>query len=107
MPSPTMATFLPSAWSFFTASAFSRGSTSASTRSTPTCLAIAWAVRSLSPVIITTSMPMPRSFAIAAALDFLGTSATAMIPAALLDRHEHGVLPCAAMGSMSPQGCRG
>ena len=64
-----------------TDSAFSWGSTSANTRSTPTWSAMASAVRALSPVIITTSRPISRIFAMASALDGLGTSATAMIPA--------------------------
>ena len=81
MPSPTIATFFPSAWSAATCSALSSGSTSLKTRSIPTCFAIASAVRLLSPVIITTSMPILCSSAIAAALLAFKVSATAMIPA--------------------------
>ena len=61
MPSPTIATTAPSACSFCTSSALPPGSTSASTRSMPSCRPIASPVRRLSPVIITTLLPMRRS----------------------------------------------
>ena len=57
MPSPTIATTLPCAWSAWTLSAFCSGSTSASTWSMPTSRAIASAVARLSPVSIHTSRP--------------------------------------------------
>ena len=65
IPSPTIATFLPSACSFFTSNALSCGKTSLKTRSIPTCFAIASAVRLLSPVIITASIPILRRRAMA------------------------------------------
>ncbi|MNC28021.1 hypothetical protein D3C75_762110 [compost metagenome] len=45
MPSPTIATLRPSCWSLRTSSALPSGSTSASTREIPACLAMASAVR--------------------------------------------------------------
>ena len=72
---------LPSACSRRTSAALCSGRTSASTRSMPTWRAIAAAVRALSPVIMTTSMPRPRSAAIAAAESSLTVSATASTPA--------------------------
>jgi len=53
MPSPIITTVWPSALAFWTKAALSSGSTSAKKRSTPTCFAMAAAVRSLSPVIMT------------------------------------------------------
>ena len=64
-PSPTIATRRPWAWSWATRSAFSPGSTSASTSSMPTSAATRSAVARLSPVSITGSTPRPRSAAIA------------------------------------------
>ena len=58
MPSPTIATILPSLWRFLTSSALCSGRTSAKTRSMPACRAIASAVRLLSPVTIATSIPI-------------------------------------------------
>src|SRR6266508_2476722 len=52
---------LASSWSFWMLKALSCGRTSARTRSMPTWRAIALPVRSLSPVIITTSSPMALS----------------------------------------------
>ena len=45
--------------SAFTASTLPSGNTSATTSSMPSCLAIAFAVRALSPVIIATRSPSP------------------------------------------------
>ena len=97
MPSPTMATLLPSACNPCTTRALSWGSTWAMTRLTPTCRAMASAVRWLSPVSSTTSQPISRRAAMAAALSALTTSATAMtpssdVPAAI----NSGVLPSSA-----------
>ena len=60
MPSPTIATTFPSAWSALTSSALRSGSTPATTRSIPASLATLSAVRGSSPVSITTSSPIPR-----------------------------------------------
>mmetsp|Transcript_28822 Transcript_28822/g.94334 ORF Transcript_28822/g.94334 Transcript_28822/m.94334 type:complete len:217 (-) Transcript_28822:24-674(-) len=56
-PSPTMATTWPWSMSDVTFRALSSGRTLASTREMPHWRAMAWAVRSLSPVSIQTSMP--------------------------------------------------
>src|SRR5690625_703307 len=81
MPSPTIATFLPASCSFLTSSALSSGNTSLNTLSIPTCLAIALAVRLLSPVIMITSTPRLLSSLTAFILFSLSVSATAIIPA--------------------------
>ena len=65
MPSPIMATFLPSAWSLRTSSSLSWGRTSATTRSMPVWRRMASAVFLLSPVSMTTSMPSFLSSAMA------------------------------------------
>ena len=57
MPSPTMATF-PLSFSLRISASFPSGRTPAITRSTPACFPMALAVRSLSPVSMTTSMPI-------------------------------------------------
>ena len=90
-PSPTIAVNLPSAWSCLTPSALSSGSTSAKTRSMPTCFATASAVRRLSPVIITGSMPSALRSAMACAAFGRTVSAAAMTPAAwpsIGDQHQ-------------------
>ncbi len=61
MPSPTIPTILPSAWSRWTSAALCSGRTSAITRAMPTWLAMAAAVLRLSPVIMTTSIPLACS----------------------------------------------
>ena len=61
MPSPIITTVWPSLLAFWTKAALSSGRTSAKNWSTPTCFAMAAAVRSLSPVIMTVLvMPRPR-----------------------------------------------
>ena len=57
-PSPTMATTRPSAWRRAISSALAAGSTPAITRVTPSSVAMAAAVRALSPVTMATSTPM-------------------------------------------------
>ena len=84
MPSPTMATFLPSAWRAATFRSLSWGRTSASTEVTPSSLPMASAVRRLSPVSMTTSSPSSRNAATASLLVGLGVSATAMTPSNFL-----------------------
>ena len=67
---------------------FSAGSTSASTRSIPTWPATACGRRGASPVIIHTSIPMPRRRRTASAASGLMVSAISMQPAArAVDRH--------------------
>ena len=56
------------------------GRTPAITSSTPACWPMASAVRWLSPVSITTRMPMFRSSRMARGLSFLMVSATAITP---------------------------
>ena len=79
MPSPTMAT-LPRFRSFRITRSFPSGRTPAITSSTPACAPIAWAVRSLSPVSMTTCSPMFWSSRIACPLSSLIVSATAISP---------------------------
>ena len=66
-PSPTIATLRPCACNSAILDALSPGSTSAITVVTPSSEPMRWAVASLSPVSITTSMPSSRSAATAAA----------------------------------------
>ena len=79
IPSPTMMTF-PCFFSSDIFFDFPSGRTPAITLSTPACLPIAFAVRSLSPVSIYTLSPMPLSSFIASAESLFIVSATAMIP---------------------------
>src|SRR5438093_34970 len=83
MPSPTIATTLPCFWRSLITSAFCAGRTSAITSSTPTCRAMASAVRRLSPVSITTSMPMAFSARTASTECSFSVSATAITPSTL------------------------
>ena len=91
MPSPTIADTLASpAGALRPASALSSGSTSARTRSMPTCAAMASAVRRLSPVSITTSSPIRCSSSIASfelGLDRVGHGDDAGEPAVDGDEH--------------------
>ena len=96
IPSPTMATFPCSFRARITLS-FPSGSTPAITSSTPAWAPMAFAVRSLSPVSITTRIPMFWSSFTARGLSSLITSATAIIPRSfpfLVKRR--GVFPCSA-----------
>ena len=94
MPSPTIATRLPSDCSRLTSAALRSGRTSARTRPMPTWRAMAAAVRRLSPVIITTSRPSARRPARAATDSSLSVSATARTPAGLPSMAtSSGVLP--------------
>ena len=93
MPSPTIAV-LPCALSLRISSSLPSGRTPAMTSSTPACLPIAFAVRSLSPVSMTTRMPMFCSSRTACGLSSLITSATAMTPSSFPSRLKYrGVLP--------------
>ena len=81
MPSPTMATRLPPACSFFTAATFSPGITPASTLSMPASRATASAAARWSPVIIQTSSPICRKRFTASAASGLMVSAISISPA--------------------------
>eukprot|EP01022_Parablepharisma_sp_SALTPOND_P006709 TRINITY_DN12717_c1_g1_i1.p1 TRINITY_DN12717_c1_g1~~TRINITY_DN12717_c1_g1_i1.p1 ORF type:complete len:1877 (-),score=641.20 TRINITY_DN12717_c1_g1_i1:7532-13162(-) len=61
VPSPVIATSLPSAWCWRIRASFCSGVASARKSSTPASAAIAAAVRRLSPVIMMVLMPMRRS----------------------------------------------
>ncbi len=84
IPSPTIATILPSSCNLFISLALSPGSTSANTRFIPTCFAIAFAVLSLSPVIMITSRPIFWSVFTASVEYSIKVSATAIMPTAFL-----------------------
>ena len=93
MPSPTMTT-LPFSFSLRITLSFPSGSTPAITSSTPAWAPMAFAVRSLSPVSMTTWMPMFRISLMAAGLSSLITSATAIMPQSAPSRAKNkGVLP--------------
>ncbi len=79
IPSPTITTF-PCFFRERMARSFPSGSTPAITSSTPARFAIAFAVRSLSPVSITTRIPICFNSSTAILLSSFKTSATAMIP---------------------------
>ena len=79
IPSPTMMTF-PFSCNARTSASLPSGRTPAMTSSTPAAFPIAFAVRSLSPVSMTTFMPRDLSSRMAFGLSSLITSATAMIP---------------------------
>ena len=96
MPSPTMAT-LPCSFKERMTLSLPSGSTPAMTSSTPACAPMAFAVRSLSPVSITTRMPMFCSSFTARGLSSLMTSATAIIPRSFPSRLKYsGVFPASA-----------
>src|SRR5215204_22061 len=81
MPSPTIATTLPSTCSLRISFSLSSGMTSASTRSMPSCPATDSAVCPLSPVSMTTSSPIRCSRSTASLDSSRTTSATATRPA--------------------------
>ena len=92
-PSPAMAT-TPFAISSRITLSLSPGSTPAITSSTPACFPIASAVTGLSPVSITTLMPMLCSSSIPRGLSSLMVSATAIMPRSSSSRpKKSGVLP--------------
>ena len=96
MPSPTIAVFPRSCRRRITASLPS-GRTPAITSSTDACPPTAPAVRSLSPVSITTRMPISFSSSTASLLSALSVSETAMIPSTLSPHaNRSGVLPSCA-----------
>src|SRR5680860_161953 len=100
MPSPTMPTTRPSSCNRRTSRDLCSGITSASTRPMPTWRAMAAAVRRLSPVIITTSMPRLFSAATAAAEPSLRVSATPITAAGRPSTATNiGVLPSLAKSS--------
>ena len=80
IPSPTIITFLPVFCKSLICSSLSAGLTPATTLFTPVSFPMARAVRSLSPVSITTSIPRELSSFTACLLPSLITSATAIIP---------------------------
>ncbi len=107
IPSPTMATTRPSAWSFFTVSILSWGSTSASTRLMPSsrrdglapCAVVAGQHDDLKP-------ESPCSLATASFECSFSVSATAMMPAALPSTATNmGVLPWDESRSASAANC--
>ncbi|MNO84054.1 hypothetical protein D3C76_753840 [compost metagenome] len=77
MPSPTMPTLCPLAYSASIACNLSLGNKSPLASSMPTWAAIAWAVWTLSPVSIRVLMPKSCSCWIASRLDSFTVSATA------------------------------
>ena len=89
MPSPTMATSRPSAWSRRMRSAFSAGNSPAATSASarPACRATARAVRSLSPVSMTTRMPISCRRATTAADSGRRASASERMPAIWRSSH--------------------
>ena len=99
IPSPTMVT-LPERFNLRTTASLPSGKTPAITSSTPACLPMARAVRSLSPVSITTRMPMFCNSRIARGLSSRITSATAMMPSRTPSRLKNsGVFPSSAKAS--------
>ncbi|KKS06847.1 MAG: hypothetical protein UU61_C0028G0001 [Parcubacteria group bacterium GW2011_GWB1_41_4] len=84
MPSPTIATTLPSDCNFLISSDFPWGKTSAKTLSIPTCFAIASPTLLLSPVIIATCFPILWSISTASFEFSFKTSATTIIPITFL-----------------------
>ena len=95
IPSPTIAVF-ESSDSFLTTASLPSGSTPAMTSSIPACFAIALAVRSLSPVSMTTLRPIPLSSATASWLSGFIVSATAIRPINFPSSTKNiGVLPSA------------
>ena len=96
IPSPTIATF-PFSFSLRITCSFPSGSTPAITSSTPACCPMAFAVRSLSPVSMTTWIPMFCNSLIACGLSSLMTSATAITPNKRSSfPKNNGVLPASA-----------
>ena len=84
------------------------GSTPAITSSTPACLPMAAAVRWLSPVSMTTRMPMACSSRMARGLSSLMVSATAMMPSRRpAPPKNRGVLPCAERAAAFSCSCAG
>ena len=96
MPSPTIAVFPDFCKSLMTLS-FPSGSTPAITSSTPASWPIAFAVRSLSPVSITTLIPIDCNSLTACLLSGFMTSATAIIPtSSSFFTKRRGVFPSSA-----------
>ena len=96
IPSPTMIV-LPCCFREPITCSLPSGRTPAITSSTPACFPIARAVCSLSPVNITTFMPIFCNSAIACGLSSLITSATAIIPRSFPSlTNKRGVFPCFA-----------
>ena len=96
IPSPTIAT-LPCFCNFLTTLSLPSGRTPAITSSTPACAPIALAVFSLSPVSMTTCIPIPFNWLMASRLSSLMVSATAMIPRSFPSASKNiGVFPSSA-----------
>ena len=107
IPSPTIAT-LPCSFRERITASLPSGRTPAITSSTPACAPTAFAVRSLSPVSITTRMPMFRSCFTASGLSGFITSAAAMTPSSFPSRAKHsGVLPSPESLSVSARSSSG
>ena len=107
MPSPTMAT-RPCFWSCRITASLPSGRTPATTRSTPASAPMAFAVRSLSPVSITTCRPMLCSSRTASAESALIGSATAITPSSAPSRAKNsGVRPASASFSASCRSAAG
>ena len=99
IPSPTMAT-LPFSFSFRITLSLPSGRTPAMTSSTPASFPTVFAVRSLSPVSMTTWIPMFWSSRIACGLSSLIISATAMMPTSFsFSAKNSGVFPLSARAS--------
>ena len=100
MPSPTIITLRPAASSFCTWTAFSSGSTSGITSSTPTRTPMCSAAARLSPVSSTTRSPCLCRAAMAAALVSFTGSATEISPSSAPSAAKNmGVSPCPAKAS--------
>ena len=96
IPSPTIATS-PFLRSLRTTASLPSGSTPAITSSTPACSPMAFAVRSLSPVSMTTRIPISFNSRMASALSSFITSATAIIPCSTPSfANNSGVFPSSA-----------
>ena len=99
IPSPTIAT-LPFFLKLRITLSLPSGKTSAITSFTPACAPIAFAVFSLSPVSITTCIPIFCNFLTACSLSSLIISATAITPSnCLSNAKNNGVFPSFASSS--------
>ena len=108
MPSPAIATTLPSAISCRTASALSRGDIAPCAAAKPSSVAICATAAGRSPLIIRTSMPTACKRATAAALSGRRVSANATAPSALPSAETAATLAICQMpsrfsGSLKPQ----
>ena len=108
VPSPVIATSLPSACSRLISAILSSGVAWARKSSTPASAAIAAAVSGLSPVIITVLMPIARRCAKRSRMPPLTMSFRWMTPSACVpSATTSGVPPARAMRSTMPASCPG